>query len=370
MSRRGPAGGVRGTPGGSPGGSGLEARVELAIGRLHLDAEVAVASGELVVLLGPNGAGKTTLLRALAGLVELDRGRVVLDGAVLEDARTGERVATERRPVGFVFQDYLLFPHLSALENVAFGLRARGVPRAEARRRAAAWLQRVGLAEHGGSRPRALSGGQAQRVALARALVGDPRLLLLDEPLAALDAASRGEVRRDLRRHLASFDGTRLLVTHDPLEAMTMADRLVVLEDGKVTQTGTPTQVSARPRSRYVAELVGVNLFRGQAAGHTIHLAGGGTVVAAGSHQGEVFASVHPRAVALHRRTPEGTPRNVWAGTAGTLDIVADRVRVHVTGTVPIVAEVTPAAVAELRLADGGPVWASVKATEVSVYPA
>jgi molybdate transport system ATP-binding protein len=348
----------------------LEARVQATVGRLHLDAEVAVATGELVVLLGPNGAGKTTLLRALAGLVELDSGRVVLDGSVLEDTATGARVATERRPIGFVFQDYLLFPHLSALENVAFGLRARGVPRAEARRRAAAWLERVGLAGHAASRPRALSGGQAQRVGLARAMVSDPRLLLLDEPLAALDAAARAEVRRDLRRHLASFDGTRLLVTHDPLEAMTMADRLVVLEGGRVTQTGTPGQVSARPRSRYVAELVGVNLFRGRAAGAAVELDGGGTLVAAGEHHGEVFASVHPRAVALHRRAPEGTPRNVWAGTAETVDVVADRVRVRVAGTVPIVAEVTPAAVAELRLADGGPVWVSVKATEVTVYPA
>jgi molybdate transport system ATP-binding protein len=348
----------------------LEARVRVALGSLRLDAELAVATGELVVLLGPNGAGKTTLLRALAGLVAPDHGRVVLDGVVLEDTGAGVHVATERRPVGFVFQDYLLFPHLSALENVAFGLRARGTPRAEARRRAAAWLERVGLAEHARSRPRALSGGQAQRVALARALVSDPRLLLLDEPLAALDAASRAEVRRDLRRHLASFDGTRLLVTHDPLEAIALADRLVVLEGGTVTQTGTPAQVSARPRSRYVAELVGVNLFRGRATGAVVELDGGGVLVAAGDHHGEVFAAVHPHAVALHRRAPEGTPRNVWAGTADTLDIVGDRVRARVAGPVPIVAEVTAAAAGELRLADGGPVWATVKATEVTVYPA
>jgi len=268
-----------------------------------------------------------------------------------------------------VFQDYLLFPHLSALENVAFGLRARGVPRAQARQRAAAWLERVGLADHARSRPRALSGGQAQRVALARAMAGDPRLLLLDEPLAALDAATRSEVRRDLRRHLASFDGTRLLVTHDPLEAMTMADRLVILEQGRVTQTGTPAQVSAQPRSRYVAELVGVNLYRGHAAGHTIQLTGGGTLVAADDHRGEVFVAVHPHAVALHRRAPEGTPRNVWAGTAETLEAAGERIRVRVNGPVPIVAEVTPAAAAELHLGDGGPVWAAVKATEVTVYP-
>jgi molybdate transport system ATP-binding protein len=348
----------------------LEAELRLTLGRLELEVEVAVATGELVVLLGPNGAGKTTLLRALAGLVPLQRGRVVLDGMVLDDVATGHHVPTEQRPVGFVFQDYLLFPHLSALENVAFGLRARGLARAEARRRAAGWLERVGLATHASSRPRALSGGQAQRVALARAMVTDPRLLLLDEPLAALDAASRVEVRRDLRRHLASFDGSRLLVTHDPLEAITLADRLVVLEGGRVTQTGTPDQVSAQPRSRYVAELVGVNLYRGRAAGRSVQLAGGGTVVAADIHHGEVFAAVHPHAVALHRRPPEGTPRNVWAGTAEALEVVGDRVRVQVTGPVPIVAEVTPGAAAELRLADGGPVWASVKATEVTVYPA
>jgi molybdate transport system ATP-binding protein len=348
----------------------LEAEVGLTLGRLRLEVELAVGTGELVVLLGPNGAGKTTLLRALAGLLALDRGRVVLDGAVLEDAAAGAWVPTERRPIGFVFQDYLLFPHLSALENVAFGLRARGLGRAEARRRAGAWLDRVGLAGHAGARPRALSGGQAQRVALARAMVSEPRLLLLDEPLAALDAATRAEVRRDLRRHLASFGGTRLLVTHDPLEAMALADRLVVLEHGRVTQSGRPAEVSERPRSGYVAELVGVNLYRGRADGAAVELAGGGRLIATGDHRGEVFAAVHPRAVALHRRVPEGTPRNVLAGTADTVDVVGDRVRVRVTGQVPIVAEVTPAAVGELHLADGGPVWASVKATEVTVYPA
>jgi molybdate transport system ATP-binding protein len=348
----------------------LQARVGLTLGRLELEVEAAVATGELVVLLGPNGAGKTTLLRALAGLVPLDRGRVVLDGQVLDDVAAGVHVPTERRPIGFVFQDYLLFPHLSALENVAFGLRARGAGRAEARRRAAAWLERVGLAGQAGARPRELSGGQAQRVALARAMVGEPRLLLLDEPLAALDAATRTALRRELRRHLAAFAGTRLLVTHDPLEAIALADRLVVLEGGRVTQAGTPDQVRGRPRSRYVAELVGVNLFRGRAGGGAIRLDGGATLVAAGDHHGEVFAAVHPRAVALHRRRPEGTPRNVWAGTADALEVVGDRVRVAVAGPVPVVAEVTPAAAADLRLADGGPVWATVKATEVAVYPA
>jgi molybdate transport system ATP-binding protein len=197
-----------------------------------------------VGLLGPNGAGKTTLLRVLAGLLQPDEARVVLDGRVLDDTATGEHVPAEERPVGVVFQNYVLFPHLSALENVAFGLRSRGVPKGEARRRATEWLDRVGLAQYRGSKPKHLSGGQAQRVALARAMATEPRLLLLDEPLAALDASTRLETRRELRRHLDGYDGVRLLVTHDPMEAIALAERLVVLESGRISQTGTPQEVS------------------------------------------------------------------------------------------------------------------------------
>ena len=244
--------------------------------------------------------------------------------------------------------------------------------RRQSRELSAGWLSRLGLAEQVTARPRALSGGQAQRVALARALVTDPRLLLLDEPLAALDAGARAELRRELRRHLASFAGTCLLVTHDPIEAMTLADQLVILEDGRVTQTGTPDRVRAHPRSRYVAELVGLNLFRGSAIDGTITLAGGHELVAVDDDHcsGDVFAVVHPRTVALYRERPDGSPRNVWPGRAGTLEVTGDRVRVEIAGPVPLVAEVTPAAVTALHLDDGGPVWASVKATEVVVYPA
>jgi ABC-type sulfate/molybdate transport systems ATPase subunit len=211
----------------------LEAQVALTLGRLELEAELAVATGELVVLLGPNGAGKTTLLRALAGLVALERGRVVLDGEVLEDTAAGTWVPTEARPIGFVFQDYLLFPHLSALENVAFGLRARGLAKAEARKRASGWLEWVGLAEHAGSRPRALSGGQAQRVALARGLVARPRVLFADEPTGALDSLT-GEQVMDLMVAVAREEGTTVvLVTHEPRVAA-YADREVVVRDGRV----------------------------------------------------------------------------------------------------------------------------------------
>ncbi|MGH9226523.1 MAG: ABC transporter ATP-binding protein, partial [Acidimicrobiales bacterium] len=278
----------------------LEASVSLTRGTLQLDVELTLGLGATIALLGPNGAGKTTLLRALAGLQPLTTGRVTLDGQVLEDTAKGVCLAPEDRPIGVVFQDYLLFPHLSALENVAFGLRCDGVHRTEARQRAQEWLERVGLGDRAPSKPRELSGGQAQRVALARALATQPRLLLLDEPLSALDASTRLEVRRELRRHLASFEGVRLLVTHDPLEAMALADELVVLEDGRVVQSGTPADVSARPRSRYVAELVGVNLYRAEGAGDRVVLATGSSLYVPSAVTGDVFALVHPRAVSLH----------------------------------------------------------------------
>jgi molybdate transport system ATP-binding protein len=348
----------------------LEARVEVSLGTLRLDVSLDAAAHETVVVLGPNGAGKTTLLRTLAGLEALDAGRVAVDGAVLDDPVARAWVPAERRPIGFVFQDHALFPHLSALDNVAFGLRARGVRRPDARRRALTWLERVGVAGHATARPRALSGGQAQRVALARALVVEPRLLLLDEPLAALDASARIDTRRELRRHLAAHEGARVVVTHDPVDAMTLGDRVVVLERGRVVQSGTLTNLREQPRSRYVADLVGVNLYRGVADGGRIRLADRGELVATREANGEVFAVVHPRAVALHRREPEGTPRNVWAGTVDHLDLEGDRVRVIVAGSVPVTAEVTPAAVSELGLSAGAAVWASVKATEITVYPA
>ena len=341
----------------------LDARVEVALATFRLDVNVDAATGETVVVLGPNGAGKTTLLRVLAGLEALDAGRVTIDGAVLDDPVAGAWVPAERRPIGFVFQDHALFPHLSALDNVAFGLRARGVRRPDARRRAQAWLERVGVTGHAAARPRALSGGQAQRVALARALVVEPRVLLLDEPLAALDASARIDTRRELRRHLDAHDGGRVVVTHDPVDAMTLGDRVVVLERGRVVQSGTLTDLRERPRSRYVADLVGVNLYRGVADGGRIRLAERGELVATGDAHGDVFAVVHPRAVALHRREPEGTPRNVWAGTVDHLDVEGDRIRVIVAGPVAVTAEVTPAAVTELGLTAGTAVWASVKAT-------
>jgi molybdate transport system ATP-binding protein len=337
---------------------------------LDLHVDLHVEPGAVTAVLGPNGAGKTTLLRVVAGLLPIDEGRVVLDGRTLDDTAAGIHIAPEDRPIGVVFQDYLLFPHLSVLDNVAFGLTCHGHSRDDARRRAHEWLARVGLDDRAAVKPRELSGGQAQRVALARALAIEPRLLLLDEPLAALDVRTRAELRRSLRAHLDAFDGIRLLVTHDPLEAMALASQLVVIEDGRVVQSGSPAEIVERPRSPYVADLVGVNLLRGRAADDRVVLTDGAVLMVPGAGTGEVFAVIHPRAVALYRRPPEGTPRNVWRARVVALDSEGSRVRISCAGAIPIVAEVTPAAVAELHLDRGAEVWVSVKATEIAAYPA
>ena len=349
----------------------LVATLGLELDRFTLhDVPLRVRGGETIALLGPNGSGKTTMLRALMGLLPLTRGQVVLDDVVLDDPNGDRWVPPEQRRVGTVFQDLLLFPHLSASENVAFGLRARGARARDARSRALDWLERLGVSGLAAARPRMLSGGQAQRVALARALATEPRLLLLDEPLTALDASTRPEIRRELARHLNGYDGAAVVVTHDPVEAMALADRIVVVEDGRVTQEGTPTEVREQPRTRYVADVVGLNLYRGTGSADGLVLDGGAHLVSAQRLIGPAFAVVHPRAVALHGREPEGTPRNVWHGTVRHVDPEGDRVRVHVDAPVPITAEVTPGAVADLALAQGDAVWVSVKATEVTLYPA
>jgi len=349
----------------------LGAHICLQRGQLGIDVELSASPGEVLALLGPNGAGKTTVLRVLAGLLGVEQGHVRLGDRTLDDPAADVFVPPEQRAVGVVFQDYLLFRNMTALENVAFGLRARGVDRRTALSRAATWLDRVGLADHAGHRPAALSGGQSQRVALARALVTDPSMLLLDEPLAALDAATRREVRRDLRRHLAAFPGVQLLVTHDPVDAYTLADRIAVIDAGRIVQTGTIADVTAHPRSRYVAELVGVNLIAGRSTGGVVHVPGGGTVVVADAPSGEVFAAIRPQSISLSLASPvDGSPRNTWPVVVRDVDRLGDRVRVMLAGAVPLTAEITAAALDALHLQPGDRVHASVKATEIEVYPA
>jgi len=348
----------------------LEVEAVVALDTFTLDVELSVDGHHTVAVVGPNGAGKTTLLRALAGLRALTAGRIALDGVVLDDPDAGVYVAPEHRPIGVVFQDHRLFPHLDVLANVSFGLRCRGWKRHAAERIAAQWLERVGLADRARALPRELSGGQAQRVATARAFAGDPRLLLLDEPLAALDALTRNEVRRQLVHHLTSFAGVRVLVTHDPLDAAILADTIVVLERGRVAQIGTPADITARPRTAWVAQLIGTNLYRGNLEGNVIALEGGAVLVVPEAGRGPVFATVPPRAVVVHRDEPEGSARNSWAGVVEVIEPLGDRCRLTVVGTPSITAEISGAALAAMALVPGMVVWVAVKATEIEVYPA
>ncbi|MEU0740151.1 ABC transporter ATP-binding protein [Streptomyces sp. NPDC006134] len=344
---------------------GLDARLVVDRGTFRLDVALTAAPGDVVALLGPNGAGKTTALRALAGLVPLADGHLRLDGALLD------RTPPESRPVGVVFQDYLLFPHLTALDNVAFGPRCRGAGKAEARAQAAEWLDRMGLSGHADAKPRRLSGGQAQRVALARALATRPRLLLLDEPLAALDARTRLEVRARLRHHLAEFEAVAVLVTHDPLDAMVLADRLVVVEHGRVVQEGAPSDIARHPRTDYIAQLVGLNLYRGLADGHTVRLDAGPALTTTEDLTGPVFVAFPPGAVTLHRERPTGaSARNLWRCEVAGLETHGDRIRADLTGELALAADLTTVAAAELGLHPGVPVWAAVKATQTHAYPA
>jgi molybdate transport system ATP-binding protein len=347
----------------------LHANIRVNRNGFALDVQLNAENGKTVAVLGPNGAGKTTLLRALAGLIPIE-GRIELGGRVLDDSAIRAHVPTELRRVGLVFQDQVLFPHMTVLDNIAFGLRARRLRGRDASRTARFWLDGAGLGAHANAHPRELSGGEAQRVALLRTLATEPDLLLLDEPLSALDVTIRAEVRRELSRQLASFQGVRLLVTHDPIEAMAIADQIVVLENGKTVQSGTPEQVTAQPRSRFVADLAGVNLLRGRAQEDHVELTGGAQIAAPDAGDGDVFAVIHPRSISLHLARPEGTPRNVWQGKVEHVDLQGERVRVSVKGPVSLVAEVTRAAVRELKLEPGAEVWMAVKATEVEVFPA
>jgi molybdate transport system ATP-binding protein len=335
-----------------------------------LDVSVEAVAGEVVAVLGPNGAGKSTLLRAVSGLVGVDSGRIELDGHVLDDPARRAFVAPEQRRIGMVFQDHRLFPHLRVLDNVAFGLRARGVPRTPARATAAQWLERLGLSELARRRPGQLSGGQAQRVALARALACDPSALLLDEPLAALDVQTRAEVQGELREHLAGFSGPTLLVTHDPIEALLLASRIVVLERGRVAQQGSPAEITSRPATPYVARLVGMNLYAGRAAGGIVALDGGGTLVVPDAGDGRVLVALRPSALTVYTEEPHaGSARNLWPATITALAPLGDRIRLTAAGEQTVFVDVTASAVAELALAPGRAVWLTAKATDLVAYP-
>ncbi len=353
----------------------LDFRVASSRGSFDLEVAFDAPAGATTVIVGESGAGKTSVLRLAAGLDQPHAGRIALDGAVYADPAAGIAVPAWRRDIGYLAQDYSLFPHLTVAQNVAFGLEAAGVRRAEIARRVAAALERTRIPDLAPRKPAMLSGGQQQRAALARALVLDPRLLLLDEPLAALDLQTRGLVRRELRELLRSLGCVTLYVTHSPIEALLFGDRIVVVESGRVSQAGERDDLLRHPRSRYVAELMGTNLIAGRLGllrGEGVTLkTGDGDVEVSSPQQGDVFVTVDPRQISLHVQAPEGSAQNVLAGPI--LELApeppsGERVRVALGTTPPLVAEVTREAVAALSLREGMTIHASFKATGIRTY--
>jgi molybdate transport system ATP-binding protein len=363
----------------SVGPSSLEAAFVVARRTFVLEAAISAEPGEVVALMGPNGSGKSTLLNVLAGLTIPDRGTVTLGGRLLTGP--GVLVPTERRRVGLMGQDPLLFPHLTALENIAFGPRSQGTSRAQARELAVTWLDRIGLSAMAQRKPAQLSGGQRQRVALARALAARPRLLLLDEPLGALDIGTAPEIRQVLRTHLRATETTTVLVTHDILDSAVLADRMVVLAAGQVVDSGPTLELFASPRSEFAAALAGLNLVPavvetagGANSGGLVSVTVAGVALtgvadgplAGGDRVAAVFA---PSAVSVFRTPPEhGSPRNLWPAVVRAMEPGPATVRLRTGDALSVAADVTPAAVAELGIAGGEDVWLAVKATEVRVY--
>jgi molybdate transport system ATP-binding protein len=331
----------------------LELDIGLSLRSFRLELSLALGR-ETFALVGPSGAGKTTVLRAVAGLVRPERGRVVLGGEVLFDAEAGVAVPPEERRVGFVFQDYALFPHMTVAQNVAYG----------SRNGTGELLERFRIAHLASARPGELSGGERQRVGLARALARGPDVLLLDEPLSALDPHTRAALRLELKELLDELDLPVLLVTHDFHDAAVLADRVAALADGRIRQTGTPSELIAAPADAFVASFTGANVLAGDArpgaGGLTeVMLDGGGVVYSVDEALGPVEVAVYPWDVAISRELPRDSTLNHVQGPIASLVLLGNRARVQVGG---LVGELTAASAGRLGLVQGEVVTASFKA--------
>ena len=344
----------------------MQARTTL--GALRLDVELEVEPGECLALAGPSGAGKTSVLRVAAGLLRPAHGRVEASGETWLDTTRGLDVPAERRRCGYVFQDYALFPHLSAWQNVAYPLHR--LSRQERRSRALGLLDQFGLADRAEARPRTLSGGERQRVAVARALALTPEVLLLDEPLSALDARTRAGAARELAAVLRDSEAPALLVTHDFAEAAQLGDRVGIIDKGRLVQQGTASELAAAPRSAFVADFTGAVVLTGTARRATeglthVELDGGGTVASTDAGDGEVAVSIYPWDIAIEPAgdEPHGSAQNRLPVEVLSVTTVGNRVRLGLTGPQPLVAEITLASAERLQLHSGTKVTATWKAT-------
>lgn len=354
--------------------TGVHARIVLT--QRGIDLEITVADGESVAVLGPNGTGKSTVMQAIAGLVRPDSGRVRIGDDTVTDVAAGVFVPAHRRGVALLAQRPLLFPHLSVAANVAYAPRCRGLSRRAANERAHRWLDAVDAGHLAARRPAHLSGGQAQRVALARALAAEPRVLLLDEPFSALDVGAAAELRRAVRDLLQRESRTALIVTHDVLDALAIADTAVVIEGGRVVEQGPVRSVLTAPRSDFAAGIAGMNLVSGIAGVATLRTSWGLELAGTGDvEQGATAVALFsPAAVAVHTEPPRASPRNVIPTTIADVMLRGDAIRIRGAdlpdGTPGLAADVTPAAVLDLGLEAGRDVFFVVKAQEVGLHPA
>ncbi len=378
----------------------LRVQLDTHLNTFHLDLSFAAEVGKTTVLLGESGAGKSTVLRLLAGLLHPDHGHISLEGVTYFDSDRHIAVPPQERPFGYVFQDYVLFPHLNVFENVAFGLRAQHLPRHIIRERVGEALEQAHLTGLNQRRATQLSGGQQQRVAIARALALQPQLLLLDEPLAALDVQTRREVRQELRHILADITITTVLVTHQYLEALLFGQSILVLDSGQIIQQGSQQDMLLHPRSAYIAELVGMNFFRG----HVAHVEANALCTIKlqnGKHPLEVMAAlednfqasripeigeeayvvVDARSITLYQNPPDSSARNVFRGEivqilrldtpTGREGRYDGRVRVSIlldNTMPPLTAEITDASAVRMELREGKAIYAAFKATEARAY--
>ena len=352
-------------------------RVQARVDDRGVAFDLTLADGDVLAVLGPNGAGKSTLLLLIAGLLRPDQGRVELGSRVLTDTGSGVFVPAHSRGVAMLSQRAMLFPHMSVAANVAFAPRSKGKRRSEARVIAQRWLAAVDAKELADRRPAQLSGGQAQRVAVARALAAEPKVLLLDEPMSALDVTAAPALRRLLRHILRDDARTAVIVTHDLRDALAVADRVIVVEHGRIVESGPVRSVLTSPRSAFAARVTGVNLVSGTITRPgTLQTAWGANVFGIGDAAPGVAAVAlfRPTAVAIHLDPPHASPRNVLPVTIAEMDIHEATIRVRGTaqpdGSPGIAADITAAAAADLELAPGQDVYFVVKTQETELHPA